>query len=114
MAFGTLTIVACGFVLAAIVASSTAVTAVGLAILLPVAFFSGIFTIGLTPNWMNAIGSMLPMKPIATSLAAALNPVGPTVNWIDLAVLCGWLAVAGAVCLRVFSWSRETGTRAER
>jgi hypothetical protein len=76
LAFGTLTIVACGFVLAAIVASSTAVTAVGLAILLPVAFFSGVFTIGLTPNWMSAIGSMLPMKPIAASLAAALNPAG--------------------------------------
>jgi ABC-type multidrug transport system permease subunit len=76
LAFGTLTIVACGFVLAAIVPSSTAVTAVGLAILLPVAFFSGVFTIGLTPNWMSAIGSMLPMKPIAASLAAALNPAG--------------------------------------
>lgn len=38
----------------------------------------------------------------------------PTVNWIDLAVLCVWLAIAGALCLHVFSWPRAVGTQAER
>jgi len=114
LGLGAITLAACGLVLAAAVPSSTAVAAVGLAILLPTAFFSGVFTIGLTPDWMTAVASMLPMKPLADSLMAALNPAGPTVNWVDLGVLCGWLIVAGIAAARLFSWNRDAGKRRAR
>ena len=107
LALGTATLAACGFVLVAFVRSATAAAAVGLAILLPVAFFSGVFTIGITPQWMITVGSFLPMEPVATSLVAALSPTGPAVNWGDLAVLVSWLCGCTLLAYRRFSWHRD-------
>jgi ABC-2 type transport system permease protein len=112
LVLGTMTFAACGFALAAALPSSKAVTAVGLAILLPVAFFSDVFIAGQTPTWMSTIGSLLPVKPVANSVAAALNPAGSMVDWSALAVLIGWLVVACVLAIRTFSWTSAREKRA--
>src|SRR5690606_26771598 len=60
---GTLTLAACGLALAAITPTARAMAAVGLGILLPLAFFSDIFVIGTTtPAWMGVVGSLFPLR----------------------------------------------------
>ncbi len=105
LALGTTTLAACGFVLASVMRSSKAVTAVGLAISLPLAFFSDVFVIGQTPDWMGRVGSFLPLKPLTDAVAAALDPAGPAVSWASVGVLLGWLVAAGALALRLFRWT---------
>lgn len=104
LALGTATLAACGFVLVAVVRSAAAAAAVGLGILLPVAFFSGVFTIDITPQWMTTVGSYLPLEPVMTSLMAALGPTGPSVIWRDLLVLIIWLLVGWLLAHRRFRW----------
>ncbi|MHC6210715.1 ABC transporter permease [Rhodococcus ruber] len=106
---GTATLAACGFALAAVLPSSKAVSAVGLAILLPLAFFSDIFFLGDTPGWMQTVGSVFPLKHFSNSLAAALDPSGSRILWGALAVMAAWLVAAALVATRTFRW----GPRAE-
>ncbi|AXY54704.1 ABC transporter permease [Rhodococcus ruber] len=106
---GTATLAACGFALAAVLPSSKAVSAVGLAILLPLAFFSDIFFLGDTPGWMQTVGSAFPLKHFSNSLAAALDPSGPRILWGAIAVMAAWLVAAALVATRTFRW----GPRAE-
>jgi ABC-type multidrug transport system permease subunit len=106
LAAGTVVFALCGIALAAALPSSKAVTAVGLAILLPLAFFSDVFLIGGTPAWMSTIGSLLPMKPLANSLTAALDPGASQLQWGALAVMMAWLLIGAVLTARRFrSWA---------
>lgn len=109
---GVTTFAMCGIALAATMPSSKAVTAVGLGILLPVAFFSDVFIIGETPSWMSTIGSLLPMKPMANSLAAALDPAGPQLQLGALAVLAAWLLIGTVLATHQFrTWGATEDLR---
>jgi ABC-type multidrug transport system permease subunit len=101
---GTLALGACGFALAAVVPNAKAMGAIGLGILLPMAFFSDVFVSEGAPAWMGTVGSIGPMKHLADSLTAALDPAGPTVSWTSIAVLTAWLLAAGVVAARTFRW----------
>jgi ABC-type multidrug transport system permease subunit len=100
---GTLVLAACGFALAALVSSARAVGAVGLVVLLPLAFFSDVFVAG-GPDWMATVGSLFPLKHLQNALAAAWDASGPSVPWGDVAVLALWGVVAGAFAVRAFRW----------
>lgn len=100
LVLGTASLSAIGFLLASIVPTSQAVTAVGLGIALPLSFFSDVFTFAGTPDWMGAVGSILPLKHLANSMSAALDPAGVTVSWVGITVMVGWLVVAGALAVR--------------
>ena len=102
---GTVTLAACGLALAAAMPSSKAMSAVGLGILLPVAFLSDVFLIGAVPTWMSAVGSVLPVKPMANLLAAALDPGAPAADPGQVLVLAAWLTIAATIASR--SLSRE-------
>jgi ABC-type multidrug transport system permease subunit len=104
LALGTLTFAACGFALATVVPNSKAMTAVGLAVLLPLSFFSDVFLFGDTPTWMSTLGSVFPLKPAVHALADALDPAGPSLQWSDVAVMAAWLVVASLVAVRRFRW----------
>ncbi|MFZ2174277.1 MAG: ABC transporter permease, partial [Rhodococcus sp. (in: high G+C Gram-positive bacteria)] len=107
MLLGTGTSAACGFALAAVLPSSKAISAAGLAILLPLSFFSDVFVVGDIPAWMDTVGSVFPLKHFANSLASALDPAGPSVNGVALAVQAAWLAGAGVFAVRSFRWDRR-------
>lgn len=112
---GTATLAACGFALAAVLPGSKAVSAVGLAILLPLAFFSDVFLLGDTQAWMQKAGSVFPLKHFANSVAAALDPSGPRILWGGLAVMTAWLVAAAIVATRAFRWDpRAEGATARR
>lgn len=108
---GTVTLAACGFALAAVLRNSKAMTAVGLAILLPVSFFSDVFGMTDPPEWMSTVGSFLPLKHVANSLSAALDPSGPAVSGTAVVVLLAWLVGASAFAMRAFAWDAAACSR---
>lgn len=104
---GTVSMTACGFALASVVPSSRAVSAVGLGVLLPLAFFSDVFAFSETPAWMGTVGSVFPLKHLANSVTDALAASGPGVSWLGLLVMTVWLVALGLVS-RAFRWSART------
>jgi ABC-2 type transport system permease protein len=101
---GTASIVATGFVLASLVPSRKAASAVGLGVLFPVSFISNVFVAGDMPAWLNAVGSVLPLKHLAHSLVTALDPAGTSVNWTDVGVMTAWLVMGTLMAIRLFRW----------
>ena len=104
LVLGTLTLAACGFAVASMVPSSKAMGAVGLAVLLPLSFFSDVFVIGDLPAWMTAVGNVFPLRHFVHALAGALDPAGVSVAWADVVVMLVWLASATALAVRRFRW----------
>ena len=105
---GTLTMAACGFALAAMVPNSRAVGAVGLIVLLVLAFFSDVF-VNDAPDWMQTVGSFFPLLHFQNALAQAWHPGGASVGWGHLAVLVAWGVAAGATAVRFFRWEPTAG-----
>jgi ABC-2 type transport system permease protein len=105
---GTTTLAACGLALVSVLPSSKAVTAVGLAVLIPLGFFSDVFAIGGAPEWMRDVGDWLPLKPLANSLTTTLDPAGPSLSWSAVAVMVAWLVGASALAIRTFRWSARS------
>jgi ABC-2 type transport system permease protein len=102
---GTLTIAACGYALASVMPSARATAAAGLAILLPLSFFSDVFVIGNSiPDWMTTVGSIFPLRPYVHALADALAPAGSSIDWANFGVMAAWLVVASAIAVRRFRW----------
>lgn len=105
LVLGTATVTACGMLLAAVLPNGKAVVAVGLALAIPVAFFSDIFAIAFVPDWMSTIGSVLPVKPMTNAMASALDPGGTTIDGTAMAVMTAWLVGASLLAVRTFRWS---------
>ena len=109
LVLGTATLAACGLLLVAVLPSSKAVTAVGLGLAIPLAFFSDVFAIGpAVPQWMSTVGSFLPLKHLANSMSYALDPAGPTVSWLAIAVMAAWLLATAFLAARLFRWSARS------
>lgn len=106
LVLGTLSLAACGFAVAAPAPSAQAVGAVGLAVLLPLSFFSDVFVTDV-PAWMSTVGSLFPLQHLQHALVAAWDPAGATVPWTDLLVLLAWAVGAGLVAARAFRWERR-------
>lgn len=107
LVLATLTMTACGFVLVAVTPNAKAVGAIGLVILLPLAFFSDVFIAG-GPEWMSTVGSFFPLKHAQNALMAALDPAGPSVAALHVGVLVVWLVGASLVALRYFRWDARS------
>jgi ABC-type multidrug transport system permease subunit len=105
LVLGAATLAACGLLLAAVLPSSKAVTAVGLGLAIPLAFFSDVFAIDVVPEWMSTVGGLFPLKHLANSLSYALDPAGPTISWLAIGVMTAWLLVTGLLAARLFRWS---------
>lgn len=110
----TLVVAACAFSamgLAAAVLLPTPQTtmAVTNGVVIPIAFFSDIFTFGgETPGWMSTLGWLFPLKHLVNVFADALNPylTGDGLQLDHLAVILAW----GAVGALAAAW----GLRRER
>ena len=99
---GTVSITACGFVLASLVPSRNAASALGLGILFLAAFISNVFVAGQMPSWLDTVGALLPLKHLAHSLVTVLDPTGPSVSWTGVAVMMAWLVLAALLDVRLF------------
>ncbi|MCZ2812100.1 ABC transporter permease [Modestobacter sp. VKM Ac-2979] len=110
LVIGTLALAACGFVLAALLPDARAVGAVGLVVLLPLAFFSEVFFLD-GPEWMRSVGALFPLLHFQNALTQAWDPAGAELAWSDLAVLVLWGVVAAAVAVRSFRWQPRSGGR---
>jgi ABC-2 type transport system permease protein len=106
---GTVSMAACGFALAAFVPSARAVGAVGLVVLLPLAFFSDVF-IASAPAWMETVGSVFPLRHFQNALAAVWGLPGAPLIGSHLLVLALWAVGAGVVALRFFRWDVRSTT----
>jgi ABC-type multidrug transport system permease subunit len=103
--FGTLTLAACGYALAAVAPSGRAMAVLSLGILLPLAFISDVFPFGGSmPEWLTTIGALFPLRHFVHALAATLNPESPGVDWTNLAMMLAWLVGATLVAVRWFRW----------
>lgn len=82
------------------------------ATLLPLAFASDIFLVGNLPAWLDAIGWVFPLKPLANGVAAAFNPTVAGLGWHAgyLLSLTGWLVIGVVVAARFFRWQPPTGS----
>jgi ABC-type multidrug transport system permease subunit len=102
---GTLTLAACGYMMAALAPSGRAIGVMSVAIVLPLAFISDVFPFGGTmPEWLTTIGALFPMRHFVHALGAALNPGSVGIDPVNLLVLGAWLLGATAVAVVRFSW----------
>ena len=103
---------ALGLAVAGLCPSASAASAVANAIILPMAFVSGIFIpLEDPPAWLATLGDVLPLKPFAESFQDAFNPSveAPAFAWGDLALVAAWGVVGAVVALRSFKWEPSRG-----
>lgn len=103
VSLGSVVLVACGFLLAAVVPNAKTFGAIGLVVLLPVAFVSDIFLIG-GPEWMATVGAVFPLRHLQNALTDVLAGVADTSTWWHVATLAAWGVGAGLLALRFFRW----------
>ncbi|GMQ94355.1 MAG: ABC transporter permease [Acidimicrobiia bacterium] len=110
---GVASFAALGLLVAAVVSSGEAATAVTNATLLPLAFFSGVFIVPSqdSPAWLDAVASFFPLKHFVEPFVSAFNPltVGSGWNWVSLAYMVLWGLVAVFLAVRFFKWEAPTG-----
>lgn len=112
-AVGVATFASLGLLVAAVVPSGEAATAVANATLLPLAFFSGVFIVPSedAPAWLDAVANFFPLKHFAEPFVAAFNPqtVGGGWNLASLAYMALWGVIAVALAIRWFKWEPPAG-----
>jgi len=111
--FGVASFAALGMLVAAVVPSGEAATAVANATLLPLAFFSGVFIVpsDSAPAWLDAVANFFPLKHFVEPFVAAFNPqtVGGGWDWASLAFMALWGVVAVFLAIRYFKWEAPVG-----
>lgn len=108
LVLGTAALAACGVLLVSVLPSGKAVTAVGLGLTIPLAFCSDVFVIEAVPDWMSTVGAFFPLKHLANSMSLALDPAGPAISWVGIAVMTAWLTGGGLLGARLFRWSARS------
>lgn len=112
-AVGTATMSAMGLAVCSLVKTGTTAPAVANAIILPMAFLSGIFiSLENAPRWLVVLGDILPLKHFAALFGRAFTPAeavtvlyeGPVLGWERLAVMASWFLLSLFLALRFFRW----------
>lgn len=104
---------ALGLMVAALVSSGEAATAVANATLLPLAFISGVFVIptGDMPAWLTALADVFPLKHFVEPFVSAFNPLstGSQFHWVSLAIMAAWGTVGMVLAVTNFQWEAPVG-----
>jgi ABC-2 type transport system permease protein len=109
LVIGALAFAALGFAVTTIVPNAEAAPAVINGIILPLLFISDVFFVqGSTPNWLQRIADLFPVRHYVVAMTNAFNPFDPTVRWGDLAVVAAWGFVGAVVALRFFRWEARS------
>lgn len=102
-----------GLLVAGLVNSGEAATAVTNATLLPLAFISGIFLVPSedAPDWLDAVANFFPLKHFVVPFTDAFNPTytGSPWQWDHLAYMALWGVVALILGIRFFKWEPKPG-----
>jgi ABC-2 type transport system permease protein len=102
---------ALGMAVAALVPNGEAAPAVANFTILPVVFISDLFfPMDAAPAWLQALGSVFPVKHFALALEETFNPLvaGAGWRWDHLAVLAAWGLGGLLVAVRRFRWEPRT------
>lgn len=100
---GTVTILAIGLLLAAVVPSSRVAQGVGSTLMFPLLFLAGMWLPRpLMPELLRRISDFTPTGAFGQGLMDALGGQAP--QPLHLAVLAGWALAAGAAAARLFRW----------
>jgi ABC-2 type transport system permease protein len=104
---------ALGLMIAALVGSGEAATAVTNATLLPLAFFSGVFVVPSedAPAWLDTVANIFPLKHFVEPFTSAFNPqmTGSQFHWDSLAYMALWGIVSIVIAVRYFRWEADPG-----
>lgn len=100
---GGVSLAALGLALAALVPRATAVDAIALGTLLPVALLSDVFPVAADyPAVVENVMALLPLSPFRQAVADAIaSTTAPNVAWPSLAVLAAWGVVATLAASRL-------------
>ena len=105
---GVLSLSSVGFAFSGFVPSENAAPAMANFVALPIYFISGIFVpADSTPDWMDKVASVFPVKPLFDALLTAFDPAttGSGFEWGNLAVVAAWGVGALLVAMRTFHWT---------
>jgi ABC-2 type transport system permease protein len=108
---------ALGMAVAALIPNGEAAPAVANFTILPVVFVSDLFfPLDDAPGWLQAVGSLFPVKHFGLAMEEAFNPSvpGSGFRWDHLAVLTLWGAAGLLVAVRKFRWEPRTGGGSRR
>ena len=115
---GVGTFAALGLLVAALVPSGEAATAVTNATLLPLAFISGVFLVPSTdsPAWLDTVANFFPLKHFVEPFSQTFNPTytGSGWEWGHLAYMLLWGVAAAVLAVRLFKWESPTGGGSRR
>lgn len=107
-----------GLLVAGLVNSGEAATAVTNATLLPLAFISGVFLVPTeaAPDWLDAVANFFPLKHFVIPFTDAFNPTytGSPWQWDHLAYMTLWGVVALILGIRFFKWESKVGGSRKR
>lgn len=119
---GVASFAALGLMVAGLVSSGEAATAVANATLLPLAFFSDVFIAPAAdaPAWISRVADIFPLKHFVVSFGEAFNPIrtGNGFSWntagehsigVHVVVMAAWGVGAILVALRYFRWEPRVG-----
>lgn len=115
---GVGTFAALGLLVAAVVPSGEAATAVTNATLLPLAFISGVFLppSSDSPGWLTTIADFFPLKHFVEPFTQAFSPTytGSGWEWGDLAYMLVWGVGAALLAVKLFKWETPAGGGSNR
>ena len=103
---GTCAFLAVGLLVGAISKTEEAASALANLVILPMAFLSGVFfDISATPEWMQAVSRVLPMRWMNDGmLDVMVRGQGVEAMWLPCLVLLAFTVVVAGVATRVFRW----------
>jgi ABC-2 type transport system permease protein len=109
---GVASFAAMGMAVAGLCPTASAASALANVIILPMAFLSDVFIpIEDPPGWLNTLGDVLPLKPLAEAFQNAFNPAvdAPAFDTGRLVRVAAWGVVGLLVALKWFRWEPSPG-----
>lgn len=106
LALGTLAFFAIGMLVGAFTKTEESAAGAANLIILPMAFLSGaFFPIDQTPDWLQKVSMIFPMRHLNDGMSAVLvRGQGVEALLVPAAILVGFAVVVGFIATRVFRW----------
>jgi len=117
IAIGSVAFSALGLAVTAVIPNEDAAPAITNATVLPLYFISDVFFFsddnGEGGGFIDRLGDVFPVKPLAESLQDSYNPFleSVTIPWAKWAVVAGWGAFGVLIAVKFFLWTPQTERR---
>lgn len=103
LVLGTAAMLAVGLLIAAVAPRAKTATGIGMLVYFPMLFFAGVWTPGpVMPEGLRRISDFTPLGAASNAMQDAWTGTFPSA--LHLAVMAGYLLVAGALAARLFRW----------